>query len=45
MIRDLDISQLDLIVSIERRGKLVIPNGSTVIKKGDTLVIYSKRKS
>ena len=43
-IRDLDISQLDLIVSIERRGKLLIPNGSTVIKKGDTLVIYSKRQ-
>ena len=43
-IRDLDISQLDLIVSIERRGKLVIPNGSTMIKKGDTLVIYSTRK-
>jgi voltage-gated potassium channel len=43
-IRDLDISQLDLIVSIERRGKLLIPNGSTVIKRGDMLVIYSKRK-
>lgn len=42
-IRDLDISQLDLIVSIERRGKLVIPNGSTVIKRGDTLIIYSKK--
>ena len=43
MIRDLDISRLELIVSINRRGKTVIPNGSTVIKKDDTLLIYSKK--
>ncbi|MBR5667153.1 MAG: ion transporter [Lachnospiraceae bacterium] len=43
MIRDLDISRLELIVSIERRGKTVIPNGRTVIKKDDTLLIYSKK--
>lgn len=43
MIRDLDISRLELIVSIERRGKTVIPNGRTVIKKDDTLLVYSKK--
>ncbi|MBR6999648.1 MAG: ion transporter [Lachnospiraceae bacterium] len=42
-IRDLDISRLELIVSIERRGRMMIPNGSTVIKNGDTLIIYSKK--
>lgn len=43
-IRDLDISRLELIVSIERRGKLMIPNGATMIKNGDTLVVYSKKQ-
>ena len=43
-IRDLDISRLELIVSIERRGRMMIPNGSTMIKNGDTLVIYSKKQ-
>ncbi|MBO4280890.1 MAG: ion transporter [Lachnospiraceae bacterium] len=43
MIRDLDISRLELIVSIERRGRTVIPNGRTVIKKDDTLLVYSKK--
>ena len=42
-IRDLDISRLELIVSIERRGRMMIPNGSTMIKNGDTLIIYSKK--
>lgn len=44
-IRDLDISRLDLIVAVERKGKVLIPNGSTVIENGDRLVIYSRKKA
>lgn len=43
MVKDLDISRLELIVSIERRGRMMIPNGSSMIKSGDTLVIYSRK--
>lgn len=42
-VKDLDISRLELIVSIERRGRLMIPNGASTIKSGDILVIYSRK--
>lgn len=41
-IKDLDISRQELIVSIERNGKLVIPNGSTVIRKDDQVLVYRR---
>lgn len=43
-LRELDISRQELVLTIQRKGKLQIPNGSSVIKNGDILVIY-KRKS
>ncbi len=43
-IKDLDISRLQLLVMIKRKNKTIIPNGHTVIKKGDHVVVYNKRK-
>lgn len=39
-VRDLDISKRELIVSIKRNGKTIIPSGSTVIKKDDILLLF-----
>ena len=41
-IKDLDISRQTTIVSIRRRNRLVIPKGSTVLKQGDKVLLYSK---
>jgi voltage-gated potassium channel len=41
-IRDLDISRLTTIVTIRRKNKILIPDGSTVIRSHDRLIIYSK---
>jgi voltage-gated potassium channel len=41
-IRDLDISRLTTIVTIRRKNKILIPDGSTVIHSHDRLIIYSK---
>ena len=41
-IKDLDISRLTTIVMIRRRNKTIIPNGQTMIKQGDMLIIYTK---
>lgn len=43
-VRDLDISRLQLLVMIKRKNKTIIPNGNTVIKNGDHIVVYNKRK-
>ncbi|MBP5461736.1 MAG: ion transporter [Lachnospiraceae bacterium] len=43
-IRNLDISRQELIVSVERNGRMIIPNGSTEIKKDDVVLIYHKPK-
>ena len=43
-IRELDISRQDLIVMIRRKNKIIIPNGSTFIMKGDAVHIYSKKE-
>ena len=40
-IKDLDMSRQELIVMIKRKRRTFIPNGSTYIKEGDVLVIYS----
>ncbi len=42
-IRNLDISRLDIIVMILRGNKTIVPNGSTTIKMGDRVLMYSKR--
>ncbi|MCR5087048.1 MAG: ion transporter [Lachnospiraceae bacterium] len=41
-IRNLDISRQELIVSIERKGKMLIPSGGSEIRKGDVVLIYRK---
>lgn len=41
-IKDLDISRQTLIVLIKRKNKVIIPEGSTIIKQGDKVVLYTK---
>ncbi len=43
-IKELDISRQELIVMIQRKNKIIIPNGSTYIMKGDAVHIYSKKE-
>ena len=42
-IRTLDISRQTLIVAIKRKGKVIVPNGDTTIKKGDIMIVYTKK--
>lgn len=44
-IKELDISRNELIVMIQRRNKVIVPNGSTVIKNGDKIIMYDKHAS
>ncbi|MBO4767847.1 MAG: ion transporter [Lachnospiraceae bacterium] len=41
-IRNLDISRQELIVSVERKGKMLIPSGGSEIRKGDVVLLYRK---
>lgn len=41
-IKDLDLSRRKLIVLIKRGEEDIIPEGSTVIKTGDTILLYSR---
>lgn len=41
-IRDLDISRQTLIVLIKRRGTMLIPHGSMILREGDTVLLYTK---
>ena len=41
-VKKLDISRQALIVMIRRRGRIIIPDGDTVIRSGDEVVLYSK---
>lgn len=40
-IKEIDISRRELIVMIQRGNRRIIPNGSTQIKKGDVVIMYS----
>jgi voltage-gated potassium channel len=42
-IRALDISRQTLIIIIKRRGKVIVPDGDTVIKEGDVMIVYTKK--
>ena len=42
MIKDLDISRQSYIFMIRRAGKAIIPRGKTMIKAGDTVLLYEK---
>lgn len=43
-IREIDISRQELIVMIQRKNKVIIPNGNTFIMKGDAVHIYSQHE-
>ncbi len=43
-IKDLDISRQELIVMVERGKSTFIPNGSTVIRTNDKIIMYSRHK-
>ncbi len=42
-IRDLDISRQSVIVIVKRKGKVLIPKGSTRLMEGDHLLIHTKQ--
>lgn len=42
-IKNLAISKRELIVLLRRNSKSFVPDGETRIKRGDTLVVYTKR--
>ena len=41
-IRDIDISRQTIILMIRRKNRVIIPNGDTIIKEGDVVILYSK---
>ena len=41
-IRELDLSRRSFIVLIDRRHKMIIPDGDLVLKEGDKVLIYTK---
>jgi cell volume regulation protein A len=41
-IMNIDFPQAATIAIIKRRGEFIIPNGSTVIKQGDRLIILAE---
>jgi len=41
-IRDLDISRQTLIVMVKRGSRMIIPQGSTLLKEGDVVLVHSK---
>jgi voltage-gated potassium channel len=42
-IKNLNISRQTLIIVIRRKNKIIIPNGDTIIRKGDVAIVYSKK--
>ncbi len=42
-INNIDISRRSYIFMIRRRGKAIVPRGSTIIKAGDTVLLYEQK--
>jgi NhaP-type Na+/H+ and K+/H+ antiporters with a unique C-terminal domain len=42
-VSELDISRKTMIVMIRRGDKMLIPNGSTILRSGDVLLLYTKK--
>ena len=42
-IRDLDFSRKELIVRVRRKNNLLVPNGDTQLKAGDSVLFITKR--
>ncbi len=45
MIKDLDISRQTVIIMVKRGDKTIVPNGNLKILEGDTVVMYSKKRT
>lgn len=41
-IKDLDLSRQSFILLVNRRGKMMIPDGELVLRAGDKILLYSK---
>ena len=39
-VKDLGLTENEKILMIKRNDKTIIPNGNTVIKKGDSVILY-----
>ena len=42
-IKDIELPENSIIITIERGDETIIPNGSTVINSGDTIILNAKR--
>ena len=45
MIKDLDISRQTVIIMVKRGDKTIVPNGNLTLLEGDTVVMYSKKRT
>lgn len=43
-IKNLDISRQSIIIMIKRKNKIIIPQGSTIIRKFDKIILYNNKK-
>lgn len=41
-IKDMDISRQTIILMVRRKNRVIIPDGDTIIKEGDVVILYSK---
>ena len=42
-IRQLDISRQTLVVMVRRQDQMILPDGDTVLRPGDTALLYTRR--
>ena len=43
-IRDLDISRQTMIVMVKRKGSMLVPKGSLMLKQGDHVMLYTQER-
>ncbi len=43
-IRDLDISRQTMIVMVKRKGTMLVPRGSLMLKQGDHVILYTQER-
>ncbi len=43
-IRDLDISRQTVIVMVKRKGTMLVPRGSLMLKQGDRVILYTQER-
>ncbi len=43
-IRDLDISRQTMIVMVRRKGTMLVPRGSLMLKEGDHVILYTQER-